>query len=80
MPHTDFLLFDNNSQPLTSVKLNQRLCKIFEPKKTSVNLLRHAYLQEKFGDQIAKNKQIEKIMTEMGSSGNMLVNYVKHDD
>ena len=22
MPHTDFLLFDNNSQPLTSVKLN----------------------------------------------------------
>jgi hypothetical protein len=40
MPHTDFLLFDNNSQPLTSVKLNQRLCKIFAPKNVSCNLLK----------------------------------------
>jgi hypothetical protein len=80
MPHTDYLLFDNNSQPLTSVKLNQRLCKIFDPKKTSVNLLRHSYLTEKFGDQIEKNKAIQKTMGEMGSSPAMLSTYVKHEN
>ena len=80
MPHTDFLLVDSNSAPLTSVKLNQRLCKIFAPKKTSVNLLRHAYLQDKFGDEIEKNKKIADTMTSMGSSPAMLTTYVKHDN
>lgn len=79
MPHTDHLLVDSNSAPLTSVKLNQRLCKIFAPKKTSVNLLRHSYLQDKFGDEIEKSKQIADTMTSMGSSPAMLTTYVKHD-
>lgn len=79
MPHTDYLLFDKNSQPLTSVKLNQRLCKIFAPKMTSVNLLRHSYLQSLYGDQIEKDKAIQKTMGEMGSSSNMLSTYLKHD-
>jgi hypothetical protein len=78
MPHTDYLLFDNNSQPLTSVKLNQRLCKIFSPKSTSVNLLRHSYLTEKYGDQIEKQKAISKTMSDMGSSPAMLSTYIKH--
>jgi integrase len=80
MPHTDILLFDNNSQPLTSVKLNQRLCKIFAPKNVSCNLLRHAYLTAKFGDQIEKDKAIQKTMSEMGSSSSQLPVYLKHDD
>lgn len=80
MPHTDFLLVDSNSAPLTSVKLNQRLCKIFAPKKTSVNLLRHSYLQSLYGDQIQKSNDIQKTMTAMGSSPAMLSTYVKHDD
>ena len=80
MQHTDYLLVDSNSAPLTSVKLNQRLCKIFAPKKTSVNLLRHSYLQSLYGDQIQKSNDIQKTMTAMGSSPAMLSTYVKHDD
>jgi len=38
---TDYLLFDENYEPLTAVKLNQRLNKIFDGKKISVNALRH---------------------------------------
>ena len=34
---TDFLLFDTNMNPLTSVKLNQRLNKLFDGKKVGVN-------------------------------------------
>ena len=45
---TKSLLFDVNMNPLSSVKLNQRLNKIFNGKKTSVNALRHTYLTNKF--------------------------------
>ena len=75
---TDYLLFDVNFKPLTSVKLNQRFNKIFG-KKVSVNLLRHSYLTNKFGDTIPLQKQIKNDMTEMGSSSSMLNNYVKND-
>ena len=78
MPHTDYLLFDNNSLALTSVKLNQRLCKIFAPKNASCNILRHSYLTEKYGDEIQKQKAISKTMSDMGTSANMLTTYVKH--
>ena len=76
--HCDYLLFDNNSQPLTSVKLNQRINKIFGD-KISVNALRHAYLQHLYGNTIELNKKIDKTMTAMGSSKSMLKNYVKVD-
>ena len=46
---TPYLLFDTNNAPLTSVKLNQRMNKIFG-KKISVNAMRHTYLSEKYGD------------------------------
>jgi integrase len=42
---TDYLLFDSNMNPLTSVKLNQRLDKLFGGKKVGVNSLRHTYCQ-----------------------------------
>jgi hypothetical protein len=77
--HCDYLLYDVNSQPLTSVKLNQRLNKIFGD-KVSVNALRHAYLTDKFGQTIDLNKQIAETMSQMGSSSNMLNTYVKKDD
>lgn len=46
----EYLLFDNYYQPLTSVKLNQRLNSIFDGKKVSTNNFRHSYLTERFGD------------------------------
>ena len=66
---TPYLLFDTNQSPLTSVKLNQRLNKIFG-KKISVNALRHSYLSEKYGD-------IGDDLSNMGTSMNMVTTYVK---
>ena len=75
----DYLLFDNNGNKLNSVKLNQRLNKIFNG-KVSVNALRHTYLTDKFGEQIEKNKEIANTMEKMGSSSSQLTTYVKNDD
>jgi hypothetical protein len=75
---TDTLLFDKNMSPLTNVKLNQRLNKIFDGKKVGVNGLRHSILTDKFGDTIAKKKEVDKVMTAMGSSSAMLDTYVKN--
>ena len=65
-------MFDKNFEPLTAVKLNQRLNKIFDGKKISVNALRHTFLTEKYGD-------IVEDMEDMGSSINMVTTYVKKD-
>lgn len=76
--HTDWLLYDNNSQPLTSIKLNQRLNKIFQD-KLSVNALRHAYLTNMYGNTIKLNEKISDTMKSMGSSAAMALNYIKKD-
>ncbi len=87
---SDYLLIDSKGQPLGngtkdsqsgSVKLNQRLERMFN-KKVGVNGLRHSFLTEKYQDteeEKRKKKEKEKIMGEMGSSINMLENYVKND-
>lgn len=77
---TEWLLFDTNMNHLTPVKLNQRLNKIFDGKKVAVNNLRHSYLTSKYADTIAKNKEIENTMTDMGSSASQLKTYVKKDE
>jgi integrase len=74
---TDYLLFDAHLNPLSSVKLNQRLNKIFSSKKVGVNQLRHTYLTNKFGDTINKKNEIKETMADMGSSSGMLETYVK---
>jgi len=76
---TDYLLFDTNMNPLTSVKLNQRLNRLFDGKKVGVNQLRHTYLTDKYGDTLNQNKEIANTMSDMGSSSNMLKTYVKED-
>lgn len=73
---TDYLLFDVNMNPLSSVKLNQRLNKIFGKGK-GINAIRHSVLTEKFGDTIQQKKDIAETMTAMGSSPAMLTTYVK---
>lgn len=83
---SDYLLIDSNMHPLGgpdqsangAVKLNQRLGRIFD-KKAGVNIMRHSYLTDKFGDTIQRNKQIEATMAQMGSSPAMLTTYVKDD-
>ena len=76
---TDYLLFDTNYKPLSSVKLNQRLNKLFYGKKISVNMLRHIFLTDEFGDTIAQKKKVADTMEDMGSSSAMLSTYVKND-
>jgi integrase len=75
---TDYLFFDINFKPLTSIKLNQRLNKIFD-KKISTSMLRHFFLTDEFAETINQKKKISKVMEEMGSSSNMLTTYVKED-
>jgi integrase len=74
---TNELLFDSNMNKLSSVKLNQRLNKIFGEKKVGVNQLRHTYLTDKYGHTIEQKAKIDNVMTEMGSSAGMLDTYVK---
>jgi hypothetical protein len=76
-PHTDWFLFDQNSNPLTSVKLNQRFQSIFG-KKASVNLLRHSYLTKLYGKHMEEKKEMEQTAEDMGTSAHMVENvYVK---
>jgi len=65
---TNYLLFDNNKQQLSNVKLNQRLNKIFGDKKVGVNQLRHTYLSDKYQSTIQANSDMAKDMKDMGSS------------
>jgi hypothetical protein len=71
----DYMLFDNYYQPLTSVKLNQRLNSIFDGKKISTNNFRHSYLTEKFGDNY---NSLKDTATMMGTSvGTIQGHYIK---
>lgn len=76
---TDYLLFDTNQNPLTSVKLNQRMNKLFDGRKVSVNQFRHTYLTDKYGETLKQQKEIADTMTEMGSSSKQLTTYVKKE-
>ena len=73
---TEWLLFDANMNQLSSVKLNQRLNKIFD-KKVGVNQLRHTFLTDKYAHTISDKEDIANTMATMGSSSNMLDTYVK---
>ena len=73
---SDYLLFDINNNKLTSVKLNQRLHKIFG-KASSVNALRHSYLTSKYGDTIKTTNALKDDMSDMGSSLAQAKIYIK---
>lgn len=77
---TDYLLFDANMNPLSSVKLNQRFNRIFDGKKIAVNALRHSYLTDKYADNMKVKKAMADDMSKMGSSLGMAETYVKLDD
>ena len=75
---TDYLLFDVNMNQLSSVKLNQRLNKIFD-KRVGCNILRHSFLTDKYKKTSEENKALANDMETMGSSMNMSQNYIKLD-
>jgi len=74
---TDFLLFDSKFAPLTSVKLNQRLNRIFNGRKVAINALRHSFLTSKYTTLSVEQKKMGDDMHAMGSSAAMLNTYVK---
>lgn len=71
----EFLLVDSNNNPLSSVKLTQRLNSIFG-KKVSVNILRHSYLSNMYKDIPALTK-MEEVAKDMGHSVNEALQYIK---
>ena len=73
---TSYLFFDTKMKPMTSVKITQRLNKIFG-KQTSVNALRSSYLSDKFQQSIQIKKDIDTTMKKMGSSSNVASTYIK---
>jgi len=76
---TDYLLFDNKSNKLTSVKINQRFKKLFG-KSFSVNMFRKLFLSDKYADTMTEMKNLEKDMVSMGSSKAQVNHYVKVDE
>jgi hypothetical protein len=74
---TKTLLFDSYMNPLSSVKLNQRLNKMFDGNHTSVNALRHTYLTDKYENHSEEQKKLSTDMTNMGSSLSMADTYIK---
>lgn len=75
---TDYLFFDSNMNPLSSVKITQRLNKIFG-KKASINQMRKTYLSTKYADTIKTNKEMAEDLKEMGSSMIQAPIYIKQE-
>ena len=75
----DYIFFGANQNPLSAVKINQRLNKVFDGKKVSVNALRHGILTSKYGNTMKEMKETNEMMGEMGSSMLQAKTYVKLD-
>lgn len=73
---SDYLLVDVNGQPLNSVKLNQRMNKIFGG-NVAINVMRHSFLSTKFQDTIKVNEELNDTMEAMGSSSNQKNIYIQ---
>jgi hypothetical protein len=76
---TEWLLFDSHQKPLTSVKLNQRLNRIFGGRKVAINALRHCFLTNKYAEFSKEKKELAADMKAMGSSEGMLNTYVRFE-
>ena len=74
---TKYLLFDSKMDKLSSVKLNQRLNKIFGGRQISINALRHSFLTDKYAQHSKEQKQLATDMSAMGSSPAMADTYIK---
>lgn len=73
---TDYLFFTDNGTKITTAGMNARLNKIFMG-KISTNQLRHTYLTDRFSNYSKKQRELDDIMKNMGSSSKQLTTYVK---
>jgi len=73
---SDYLIFNNKFQQLSTPNFTLRLNKIFGNKKVSVNMLRHIYLSEKHADNL---KEMKEDFDQMGSSLLQSNVYIKND-
>ena len=77
---TEYLLFDSNGGKLSTIKLNQRLNRIFgSDKGMSVNALRHSFLSDKYQDSIKMKEEMDKDMKAMGSSLAQATTYINKE-
>jgi integrase len=77
---SDYLLFDTNGGKLSTVKLNQRLNRIFgSTKGCSVNNLRHSYLSDKYQDTIQMKNEMADDLKAMGSSTAQATTYIQKE-
>jgi len=74
---TDYLLFNNKQNPLTSATLTQKFNRLFGNRNISINNLRSSYLSHKYQDTIKTRENLENDMEQMGSSLNMSNTYIK---
>jgi hypothetical protein len=74
---SDYLIVDHYGNKMTSVKLTQRLNRIFDGLKISTSMLRHIYLTERLKD-VPKLLELEQLATDMGHSPMQALEYVKH--
>jgi len=72
---SDYLLFNNKFQQLSTPNMTLKLNKIFG-KKVSVNMLRHIYLSEKHAENL---KEMENDFESMGSSMKQSKVYIKNE-
>jgi hypothetical protein len=72
---SDYLLFNNKFQQLSTPNMTLKLNKIFG-KKVSVNMLRHIYLSEKHADNL---KEMKQDFESMGSSLKQSAVYIKNE-
>jgi len=73
---SDYLIFNNKFQQLSTPNFTLRLNKIFGNKKVSVNMIRHIYLSEKHADNL---KDMKQDFADMGSSLQQSNVYIKND-
>ena len=71
---TEYLLFNSSKAKLTPVTLCERIKKITG---TTNNAVRHAFISEKYQPLLEMKESIKKDMNSMGSSPNVLNDYLK---
>jgi len=76
-PQNHYLLIDTNGEKLTSSKLSQRMYKIFG-KNASTNMLRHAYVSEKYENGMPSLQELNTDAKAMGHDLEMHLEYIKH--
>lgn len=74
-PDNEYLLIDKNCNKLSSVKITQRLNKIFG-KNASVNILRHSFVTDKYKD-MPSLQELQEEASDMGHSLTEHLEYIK---